>query len=87
VAFRESAAAADAAPPAQSLVPSSAIRRDGERSVVFVLQGDRLERRAVTVGRPLGSDVEILAGVATGEQVVVGGDVILADGQRVRVAG
>jgi RND family efflux transporter MFP subunit len=87
VAFQESAAAAESAPPAQSLVPSSAVRRDGDRSVVFVLQGDRLERRAVTVGRPLGSDVEILAGVAAGEQVVVGGDDELADGQRVRVAG
>ncbi len=70
-----------------SLVPSSAVRRDGERSVVFVLQGDRLERRAVTVGRPRGADVEILAGVAAGEQVVVGGDASSTDGQRVRVAG
>jgi len=87
VAFRESAAAAESAPPAQSLVPSSAIRRDGELAVVFVLEGDRLERRAVTVGRPLGSDVEIMAGVAVGEQVVIGGDDELADGQRVRVAG
>jgi RND family efflux transporter MFP subunit len=87
VAFQESAATAESAPPAQSLVPSSAARRDGDRPVVFVLQGDRLERRAVTVGRPLGSDVEILAGVAPGEQVVVGGDGELADGQRVRVAG
>ncbi len=87
VAFQESAAAAESAPPAQSLVPSSAVRRDGDRSVVFVLQDDRLERRAVTVGRPIGSDVEIVAGVAVGEQVVVGGDDELADGQRVRVAG
>jgi len=87
VAFQESASTADAAPTAQSVVPSSAVRPDGARSVVFVLQGERLERRAVTVGRPLGSDVEIVAGIATGEQVVVGGDGELADGQRVRVAG
>ena len=87
VAFRETAAEAESAPPAQSLVPSSAVRRDGDRPVVFVLQGDHLERRAVTVGRPLGSDLEIVAGVAAGEQVVVGGDGELADGQRVRVAG
>ena len=56
-------------------------------TVIGTYQGDRLERRAVTVGRPLGSDVEIVAGIATGEQVVVGGDSELADGQRVRVAG
>jgi RND family efflux transporter MFP subunit len=87
VAFRETAAEAESAPPAQSLVPSSAVRRDGDRPVVFVLKGDRLERRAVTVGRPLGSDLEIVAGVAAGEQVVVGGDATLTDGQRVRVAG
>jgi len=87
VAFRETAAEAESAPPAQSLVPSSAVRRDGDRPVVFVLQGDHLERRAVTVGRPLGSDLEIVAGVAAGEQVVVGGDATLTDGQRFRVAG
>jgi len=87
VAFRETAAEAESAPPAQSLVPSSAVRRDGDRPVVFVLKGDRLERRAVTVGRPLGSDLEIVAGVAAGEQVVVGGDATLTDGQRFRVAG
>jgi RND family efflux transporter MFP subunit len=87
VAFRETTASAEAAPPPQSLLPSAAIRRDGERTVVFVLQGDRLERRAVTVGRSLGSDVEVLAGVTAGEQVVVGGDSKLGDGQRVRVAG
>ena len=87
VAFRETAAEAESAPPAQSLVPSSTVRRDGDRPVVFVLKGDRLERRAVTVGRPLGSDLEIVAGVAAGEQVVVGGDATLTDGQRFRVAG
>lgn len=87
VAFRETAAEASTAPPAQCLVPASAVRRDGDRTVVFVLRDGRLERRAVTVGRPLGPDLEILAGIAAGEQVVVSGDDALAGGQRVRVAG
>jgi RND family efflux transporter MFP subunit len=86
VAFRETATEAHLAAAAQSLVPSSAIRRDGDASVVFVLADDHLERRAVTPGRSFGGEVEIVAGVAPGERVVVGGDGNLTDGQRARVA-
>jgi hypothetical protein len=64
------------------VVPRAALRRDGDRDVVFVLVGGRLERRAVKTGAASGSDVEIVSGLASGERVVVEGPKSLADGAR-----
>jgi RND family efflux transporter MFP subunit len=72
---------------AKALVPASAVRNDGGQAVVFVVRGDRLERRAVTVGRELGADVEVMAGVSAGEQVVVSAPEELSDGQPIRLRG
>jgi len=68
---------------ARALVPKAALRRDGERDVVYVVEDGRLQRRAVSVGAVQGAAVEILAGVDPGEQVVVSGPAQLEDGQRV----
>ncbi len=72
-------------PAARAILPAGAIRRDDDRTVVWVLNGDRVERRAVTLGRTLSNDVEVLAGVAPGERVVVEGPENLGDGDRVTV--
>ena len=64
-------------------IPSAALRTDGGAQVVFVARGDTVERRAVTTGLEDGGDVEVLAGLAVGEQVVVEGPAELADGERV----
>jgi RND family efflux transporter MFP subunit len=75
--------AAAATPPL--LAPKTAIRTTGGRTVIFVLQGDRVERRAVTVGLENGDQVEVLSGVAAGERVVVEGPPTLKDGDKVKV--
>jgi len=75
------------APAARALIPAAAARTDDGRSVVFVVIGERVERRAVTLGRTLGADVEVAAGVAPGERVVVSGPDDLEDGQQVRITG
>ena len=72
---------ADAAP--RLWIPAEALRDDGGTRVVFVARGDTVERRAVTTGLDDGGDVEVLAGVAAGERVVVEGPAELADGDRV----
>jgi RND family efflux transporter MFP subunit len=54
-----------------TLVPKSAIRTDGKQSYVFVVQNDRVDRRAVTTGGTDGDRVEVLAGVNSGERIVV----------------
>lgn len=60
------------------VVPAAAVQRDGAESIVFVATAPRrFERREVQVGRSAGDRVEILQGVAEGEQVVVDGAFIL----------
>ena len=73
-------------PPAPSaLVPMSAVRQSDGRQVVLVVRDGVLERRAVTVGSPRGNDVEVVAGLASGERVVVVGPDDLRDGQKVKI--
>jgi RND family efflux transporter MFP subunit len=87
VAFLDVTESTQDAPAAQSLVPTEAVRTEAGQSVVFVIDGDAVERRAVTVGREVGTEVEVVAGVTAGEQVVVAGPEGLNDGQRVRARG
>jgi RND family efflux transporter MFP subunit len=73
------------AAPAVALVPQSAVHQDNSSRFVFVVKGDTLERRAVTVGSVRGTDVEILAGIQPDAVVVVKGPESLRDGQSVQV--
>jgi RND family efflux transporter MFP subunit len=65
------------------LVPKAAVRSEAGQSVVFVVQDDRAERRAVTIGASEGEQLEIVSGVNAGERIVVEGVNGLADGARV----
>src|SRR5690606_17321821 len=56
-----------AQPRAATLAPKGAIRTDGGASVAFVVRGDVVERRAVTVGDADGDRVEIRAGLQPGD--------------------
>ena len=84
VAFLEPGQAAPAFASAPRVwMPAAAVRRDGEEAVVFVARGGTVERRPVRLGVENGADVEVLAGVAAGEGVVVAGPADLAGGARV----
>src|SRR6266436_5948117 len=76
-------AAADksAAAPAVALVPQAAVHQDNSSKFVFVVKGDTLERRAVSLGSNRGTDVEILAGLQSDTVIVVKGPEGLRDGQ------
>jgi RND family efflux transporter MFP subunit len=81
-------AAADKSPaaaPAVALVPQVAIHQDNSSKFVFVVKGDALERRAVSLGSNRGTDVEILAGLQPDAVVVVKGPESLRDGQSVQI--
>ncbi len=59
-------------------VPGSALLDDEGRTVVFVRTGERtFTRRAVVIGVRAGGFVEIVEGLAEGEQVVVSGGILL----------
>jgi RND family efflux transporter MFP subunit len=83
--LNERPTAAASAPRARLVVPSSAVRTADGRSIVFVLKDDRIERRAISVGPPVGDQVEVLSGVSAGERVVVDGPQTLKDGDKVKV--
>jgi RND family efflux transporter MFP subunit len=86
VSFLRDAPAAGQAPAAPSVtVPKVAIRSADGRQVVFVLNDDRVERRAVNVGLETGDQVEVLSGVRAGERVVVDGPPTLKDGDKVKI--
>jgi RND family efflux transporter MFP subunit len=81
----ERPAAETAAPRARLVVPSSAVRTADGRSIVFVVKDDRVERRAIGAGPPVGDQVEVLSGLSAGERVVVDGPATLKDGDKVKV--
>jgi hypothetical protein len=66
-------------------VPQVAIHQDNSSKYVFVVKGETLERRAVSVGSNRGTDVEILAGLQPDAVVVVKGPESLRDGQAVEI--
>ena len=87
VAFlSEAAPTGSASAPARPslVVPKGAIRTVDGASVVFVVRGDRVERRAVKVGGSDGDLVEILSGLTAGDKVVTDGAAGLTDGARVK---
>jgi RND family efflux transporter MFP subunit len=89
VTFLEAPAAraADAAPVApRAWIPAAAVRQDGTQDIVFVLAGDRAERRAVRLGGAQDDRRQVLAGVSAGEALIVQAPATLKDGDAVRVA-
>ena len=81
VAFRDSGITAAAR---TVIVPkNSVLNRDG-RDVVFVVQNDRAERRAVTVTDTQNDDSVLSAGVSAGEKIVVNAPANLQDGMAVK---
>ncbi len=53
---------------------------------LFVVAGDKAQKRSVTTGMGNGTSIEILSGVQPGEQVVTRGGFALRDGDRVVVS-
>ncbi len=69
------------------LVPVAALIRDEAEATVFVVAGDRAQRRVVRVGLIDDEHAEIVAGVNLGELVIVDGHAGLPDGAAISVSG
>jgi RND family efflux transporter MFP subunit len=67
-------------------VPSGAVQRDGADAYVWIVSDGRVERRAVTVGAENDGNVEVLAGVSSGEELVSPVVAGLEDGGKVKLA-
>jgi multidrug efflux pump subunit AcrA (membrane-fusion protein) len=83
--LREGDATATASAQPTALVPRPAIKTIGPDNYAFVLRGDAVERRAVRLGGTDGDRVEVLAGLQSGDRVVLSPPAALADGSRVTV--
>ncbi|HOW68802.1 MAG TPA: efflux RND transporter periplasmic adaptor subunit [Candidatus Paceibacterota bacterium] len=66
------------------VVAKSAILRNGDRDFVWVVKDGRIEKRAVKIGQMTGDEVQIAAGLAAGERVVLEGHASLRSGDRVK---
>ena len=75
------------APAAAMLVPASAVETVAGTSRVYVLAGDKVEERIVTIGEKVGDLVELATGIKAGEQVAANPRGKLADGIRVQREG
>jgi HlyD family secretion protein len=70
VAFQSAGESAE--PAARSIsVPKSAVRNENNRDVVWVVRGNRIQPRPVTVGTTSGDEVTIIDGLDAGEKVII----------------
>jgi RND family efflux transporter MFP subunit len=67
------------------LVDRRAVRDVGSTRRVFVVKGDRVEERIVTLGQTVDARVEVVQGLKAGEQIATS-EAALRDGDRIRVA-
>jgi len=83
--LREAGDTTAAAAQPTALVPRPAIKTLGADNFAFVVRGDLVERRAVRLGGTDGDRVEVLAGLQSGDRVVLSPPPTLADGSKVVV--
>jgi RND family efflux transporter MFP subunit len=67
------------------LVPAAAVKDDNGTPVVYLIQGDTVERRAVNLGAARGDQVQVVAGLSGGERLALGDLARLSDGTRIEV--
>jgi RND family efflux transporter MFP subunit len=68
---------------AVSLIPKSAVRSENDKSYVFVVRQETVERRAIQTGGADGDRLEVTAGLSAGDRVVVAPPAELAEGTRI----
>lgn len=66
-------------------VPASAISQRGQLEMVFAIVNNRAQMRLVKSGKRVGDEIELLSGVARGDQVAIENAGSLQDGQPVEV--
>jgi membrane fusion protein, multidrug efflux system len=68
------------------VVPRKLLRREGDKTFVFLNQGGTAAKRYVTPGKESGLDVEILEGIEVGDVIVVDGAAMLEEGDKLKNA-
>ena len=82
----EPASGSDKGAPARGvLIPADAVTTSGDTSLVFIVHGTTVERRAVRLGGKTSTGQIVLAGLDAGNTVALGNLNQLSDGARVRI--
>ncbi len=68
-----------------TLVPKGAVRTENDKSYVYIVREETVERRAIQTGGSDAERLEVVAGLAPGDRVVVSPPPELADGVRVAI--
>jgi RND family efflux transporter MFP subunit len=71
---------------AARVVPASAVVVGADRAYAFVHSQGVVKRRAVKLGFDAADELEILEGLAPGDEVIVAGQSLVSDGMKIRVA-
>ena len=66
------------------VVPASAVQISNERQYVFVLKGDKVDRVQIKSGVDGGDWLEVVSGLARGDEIVTAGMDVLSQGATVR---
>jgi RND family efflux transporter MFP subunit len=69
----------------RTAVSPKAIRVRGEKSIVFVVEENRVKEKHITIGPQLGDLIEVVDGVKAGEKVVLNPPRELRNGSRIKV--
>ena len=70
--------------PSVIVIPRGAVFIDGSKRYVFVVQGDRLHRRDITVGIANPTTIEVVSGLQNGDVVALPGEVSLKESLHIR---
>ncbi|MCW1924648.1 efflux RND transporter periplasmic adaptor subunit [Luteolibacter arcticus] len=77
----------ESAPAGKSLtIPKSAVFDDNGTSIVWVISGEKVERRAVSISLTAGDQTTLSAGLSSGETIVTSTSGTLKDGSRVQLS-
>lgn len=66
-------------------IPKTALVEGVKNPYVYTIAGNKATVRKVVLGREIGNNVEVLQGISEGEEVVVSGQINLAEGSLVEV--
>jgi RND family efflux transporter MFP subunit len=83
--LREADAAAAPATQPVTLVPRAAVRTQNGASYVFLVRESTVERRAVQTGGTDGDRLEVIAGLTSGDRVVVSPPAELSEGAQILI--
>jgi len=68
------------------VIPSSSVRNENGKSYVFTISDDKAVSNEIVIGQKLGSYVEVLSGLKSGQKVIASLDEKIKDGVEVKLA-